>query len=82
MSFKKIFVTMFPVFWLIFFLADLFARMTARSTVFRKWQPFIAVGRGIRKVKGLSVFALIMMNLFLMYRWIGAAEGCGGTKGA
>jgi hypothetical protein len=80
MTMKKIFLSVFPVLWLAFFIADLAARMTAGPRVFRKFQPFIAVSRGIRKVKGLSVFALILMNVFLAWRWIGSSKGCCGPK--
>jgi hypothetical protein len=80
MSLKKIFITAFPVAWLLFFVADLAARMTAGPRVFRKMQPFIAAGRGIRKVKRLCAFALILMNVFLAWRWIGSSKGCCGPK--
>ena len=80
MNMKKTFMMVFPALWLAFFLADLAARATAGPRVFRKVQPFVAAGRGIRKVKRLCVFALILMNAFLAWRWMGASKGCCGPK--
>ena len=75
MDLKKIFISLFPVLWVAFFAADFAARMTAGPRFFRKVQPFAAAGRCIRKVKRISAFALILMNVFLAWRWMGASKG-------
>jgi hypothetical protein len=82
MNLKKHVITLFPILWLFFFLVDFLSGMTGESVIFQKWESCRAIARGMKSVRRFSVFALIMMNVFLVYRWIGAAKGCRETKGA
>jgi hypothetical protein len=74
MNIKKTTLTVFPLLWLFFFVADFIARTMAGATALRKLRPYAAAIRGVRSAKRLSAFILIIMNVFLLWNWIGATK--------
>jgi hypothetical protein len=71
MNLKKTIVALVPLLWVFFYIIDFISRMTSGAVVFRRWQPFILIARGVQSIKRLSVFALIILNVFLVWNWMG-----------
>jgi hypothetical protein len=74
MNIKKATVTLFPILWLFLFIADFIARTMTGATALRKLRPYAAAIRGVRSAKRLSAFVLIIMNIFLLWHWMSAAN--------
>ncbi len=70
MNLKKTMTTAMPLLWVFFLSIDFLTRMLSGITVLRKLRPFVVMTRGVQNVKRLSVFALIIMNVFLAWNWI------------
>jgi hypothetical protein len=70
MTLKNTTTTLLPLLWLFFLVIDFITRILTGITVFRRWQPFVLIARGVQSIKRLSLFALIIMNVFLAWNFI------------
>ena len=70
MNLKKIVISALSIVWLVFYVLDFMTKLVAGISFFRKWRPFVIIKRSIQNVKRLFVFALFILNVFLVVKWI------------